>query len=298
MPKLQNWSARCVKCGRPGTAYQTWTGQKRKHQQVKYAHHVKVDGKWKVEWCYVPRSFIGNAKNRIEGRNERKRRNIEGIVGSLLPEGTRGARIWHVQPDDVSRRTAIRYMSELRKAQVVDRFEEMRLGAPVYTYRLADWATSYVTLRGPKGIMGSEGRQYKRLYYETLILKLIYENPKHVMFSNSIESALYRNPRIINPGQVRILTEGQVYEYLLELVKNGLIISPILRRMGIGVLSSWTTLRFALTLHEGEGDVWFTLWGKALSLLEPSAQQSGRFPMYYKDSTGKLHLWVECCLPN
>src|SRR5271169_3577589 len=101
-----------------------------------------------------------------------------------MPEGARGARIWHVQPGDVSRRTAIRYMSELRKAQVVDRFEEERFGAPVYTYRLADWAASYVTLRGPRGIMGSGGGRHKRLYYETLILKLIYENPSHVMFLN------------------------------------------------------------------------------------------------------------------
>jgi hypothetical protein len=171
-------------------------------------------------------------------------------------------------------------------------------GAPVYTYRLADWAASYARLRGPRGIMGSEGGRHKRLYYETLILKLIYENPRHVMSVNSIESALYRNPRIIDPGPVRLLTERQVYEYLLELIKNGLIISPILRRKGIGVLSSWTTLRFALSLHEGEGDVWFTLWGKALSLLGPSAQESGKFPMYYKDSSGKLHLWAECCLPS
>ncbi len=293
---MQNWPARCIKCGRPGTAYQTWTGPRRKHLQVKYAHHVKVDGRWKVEWCYIPRRYIRNAKNRIKERNERKRRNIEEIVGSLLPEGARGARIWHLQPGSVSRRTAIRYMSELRKAQVVDRFEEFRSGAPVYTYRLADWAASYVRLGGTTGIMGSEGGRYERLYYETLIMKLIYENPRRVMFANSIESALYRNPRIIDPGPVRLLTERQVYEYLLELIKNGLITSPILRHMDIGVLSSWTTLRFALSLHEGEGDAWFTLWGKALGLLGPSAKESGKFPMYYRDSSGKLHLWVECCL--
>src|SRR5208282_5813880 len=117
---------------------------------------------------------------------------------------------------------------------------------------------------------GSGGSQHKRLYYETLIMKLIYESPRRVMFVNSIESALYRNPRIIDPGPVRLLTERQVYEYLLELIKNGLIISPILRHMGTGVLSSWTTLRFALSLHEGEDDAWFTLWGKALSWLGPS----------------------------
>ena len=295
---MQNWSIRCVKCGRPGTAYQTWTGQKRKHLQVKYAHHIKVDGKWKVEWCYVPRRFIGDAKNRIKERNERKRRNIDEIVGSLLPEGARGARIWYVQPDNVSRRTAIRYMSELRKAQVVDRFEEERFGAPVYTYRLADWAASYVTLRGPRGISGSEGRRYKRLYYETLILKLIYENPGHVIFFDSIESALYRNPRIINPGPVRILTEGQVYEYLLELIKNELIISPSLRGIDIKMMPRWTMLRFVLSLRGRDDGVWFTIWGKALSLRGPSAETSGKFPLYYKDLGGKLHLWVECVLPN
>jgi hypothetical protein len=172
--------------------------------------------------------------------------------------GARGARIWHLEPDNVSRRTAIRYMRELRKAQVVDRFEEARFGGPVYSYRLADWATSYVEIRGSKGVIGAEGRKHKRLYYETLILKLIYESPRHVMFANSIESVLYRNPRIINPGTVRMLTERQVYEYLLELIKNDLIVSPSLRGIDFKMVSGWTGLRLAISMRDHEG-VWFTL---------------------------------------
>ena len=92
------------------------------------------------------------------------------------------------------------------------------------------------------------------------------------MFFNRIESALYRNPRIINPGPVRILTEGQVYEYLLELIKNELIISPSLRGIDIKMMPRWTMLRFVLSLRGRDDGVWFTLWGKALSLLGAFSQ--------------------------
>ena len=218
---------------------------------------------------------------------------MEEIVGNLLPEGASGARIWHIEPGHVSRRTAIRYMGELRKAQVVDRFEELRSGAPVYTYRLADWAASYVRLMGLMGIMGSEGGRHKRLYYETLILKLMYENPGHVMFFNSIESALYRDPHIIDPGPVRMLNERQLYEYLLDLLKNELIVSPSLLSIDFKVVSDWAMLRSILAMRNNHAAVSFTLWGKALSLLGPAARESGKFPMYYKDSAGKVYLWIE-----
>jgi len=195
MPKLEDWPVKCVICGRPGTAYETWTSGKRRHDQVKFAHHVKVDGKWRVEWCYVPKRLIANSRNKLKERNTRRRRNLEEIVGRLLSAGSRGARVWDVQPDNVSRRTAIRYMNELRKRQVVVRVVDDALPAPVFAYRLAEWAGSYAQVRGPNGIMGSEGRRHFRLYHQTMLLRLIHQNPSRMMTAAEMMSALYRNPR-------------------------------------------------------------------------------------------------------
>ena len=298
MPKLQDWPPKCVICGRPGTAYETWTSGKRRHDQVKFAHHVKVDGKWRVEWCYVPKSFILNSKNKLKERDGRRRRNLEEIVGRLLTAGSGGARVWDIQPEDVSRRTAIRYMNELRKRQVVDRFVDEQLPAPVFAYRLAEWAASYAQIRGPKGIMGSEGRRYERLYYETLILKLIHEDSKRMTNANSLKWALYRDPHRLDPGPVCMLTERQLYEYLLELIKNQLIIPLGERGRVLETISNWKGLRFFFEDLENGNDTWFILSNKVLVWLGPEAHASREFPLYYRNLSGRVHLWVECCLPS
>jgi len=298
MPKLQNSPPKCVICGRPGTAYETWTGGKRRHDQVKFAHHVKVDGIWRVEWCYVPKSFILNSRNKLKERDSRRRRNLEEIVGRLLAAGSGGARVWDIQPEDVSRRTAIRYMNELRERQVVDRFVDDQLPAPVFAYRLAEWAASYARIRGPRGIMGSEGRRYMRLYYETLILKLIHEHSKRLTSAASLRSDLYRDPHRLDPGPVRMLTERQFYECLLELIKNEVIIPLSQRGRVLEAISNWTGLRFFFEELENWNDTWFILSKKVLAWLGPEARAGREFPLYYRNVGGKVHLWVECCLPN
>jgi hypothetical protein len=298
MPKLQNWPPKCVICGRPGTAYETWTSGKRRHDQVKFAHHVKVDGEWRVEWCYVPKSFILNSKNKLKERDVRRRRNLEEIVGRLLAAGSGGARVGDVQPEDVSRRTAIRYMNELRTKQAVDRFVDDRLPAPIFAYRLAEWAASYARIRGSRGIMGPEGRRYMRLYYETLILKLVHEHSERLTTAASLRWALYRDPHWLDPGPVRMLTERQLYEYLLELIKNQLVIPLGQRGRVLETISDWKGLRFFFEDLENRNDTWFILSNKVLVWLGPSARVGGEFPLYYRNLSGKVHLWVECCLPT
>jgi len=82
-----------------------------------------------------------------------------------------------------------------------------------------------------------------RLYYQALILRLIYEDPKRIRYAASFESAVYRDPHLSDPGPVRILTERQFYEYLLELIKGELIISLALQGKVIELTSTWAVLR-------------------------------------------------------
>ncbi len=56
------------------------------------------------------------------------------MVSSLLEAGDRGVRIWDIEPPDVSRRTSIRYVNELRRKKVVARFVDEKLPAPVYAF--------------------------------------------------------------------------------------------------------------------------------------------------------------------
>jgi hypothetical protein len=54
----------------------------------------------------------------------------------------------------------------------------------------------------------------------------------------------------------------------------------------------------AKNLRDDGYDTRPTLSSKVLRMLGPSAQERKVFPLCYKDLGGRLHFWVECCLPN
>jgi hypothetical protein len=294
MPKSQNWPRKCVKCGKPGTAYQTWTGRKgrKRYMQVKYAHHVKLDGAWRVEWCYVPRRFLLNVKNELAERRKRKRQRLQEVVDTLFSAGKGGARIRDLHPAGVVERTAIRYMNELRRRQVVQRFVDWRLPAPVYAYRLTEWADSCARTRSSRDVLGSPGRRYMRLYFENLMLKLTYElrAPQNL---RRLEWQLrpYRHPQESDEA-VRILTERQFYECLLELGRNDLIATEGYENRMLLMLPRWTWLRALVRKPE---DVWLHLSLKAYVMVaRHEAAGNEGFPFYYRDPRdNKVHLWVE-----
>jgi hypothetical protein len=298
MPKSQNWPEKCVKCGEPGTAYQTWTGRKgrRRYLQVKYAHHVKLDGSWRVRWCYVPRRFILDAKNELAEKRKRKRQRLQDVVDTLFPAGKGGARIRWLHPTGVVKRTAIRYMNELRRRQIVQRFVDQWLPPPVYAYRLTEWADSCVRMRGSREVLGASGRRYMRLYYENLMLKLTYElrAPQDLW---RLESALrpYSHPQESDEA-VRILTERQFYEYLLELGRNDLIFVEGHENRMLLTLPSWTMFRALIR----QRDLRLHLSLKAYGIIAREGRsESIEFPFYHWDPRdNKVHLWVEAHVPT
>jgi hypothetical protein len=287
MPELANSPLYCVKCRRPGRAYETWTGKKHRYFQIKYAHHLKVDGKWIVRWCYIPKRFFPNSKNELNEKRRRKRKNLEQMVNSLLEAGGRGVRIWDIEPRGVSRRTSIRYVNELRKKKVVARFVDEKLPAPVYAYRLTQWARSCAEMKGPRYVFGSKARRYMELYYETLMLKLIWEK-KGQMYIAELRSVVCQWMDSEDP--VQILSERQFYASLFELLKNDLVFLQDMPETFLQSIRSWTPLRFLISMRERP---WLLPSLKVFSLIGSPFEPGRSFPFYYRVGGNGIHPWVE-----